>query len=53
MTSQAASIDAERTKRIAELTGVPLVLHGASGVTDEGYRIGIEAGICKITYATS
>jgi len=52
MTSQAASIDAERTKKIAELTGVPLVLHGASGVTDEGYRIGIEAGICKINIAT-
>ncbi len=36
MTSQAAKIDVERTKKIAELTGVPLVLHGASGVTDEG-----------------
>lgn len=52
MTSQAAKIDAERTKKIAELTGVPLVLHGASGVTDEGYKAGIKAGICKINIAT-
>ena len=52
MTSQAAKIDAERTKTIAELTGLPLVLHGASGVTDEGYKAGIKAGICKINIAT-
>lgn len=52
MTAQAAKIDVERTKKIAELTGVPLVLHGASGVTDDGYKEGIKAGICKINIAT-
>lgn len=52
MTTQAAKLDVERIARIRELTGVPLVLHGASGVTDEGYKMGIAAGICKINIAT-
>lgn len=52
MVTQEAKIDAGRVERIRELTGVPLVLHGASGVTDEGYKIGIAAGICKINIAT-
>ncbi len=52
MVTQEARIDHARVARIRELTGVPLVLHGASGVTDEGYRAGIAAGICKINIAT-
>jgi len=52
MTSQEAKIDVERVRKIRELTEVPLVLHGASGVTDEGYKVGIKAGICKINIAT-
>ncbi len=35
----------ERVKAIAEATGVPLVLHGASGNTEEDIRACIKAGI--------
>lgn len=52
MKTQAARLDIERIQKIRELTGIPLVLHGASGVTDEGYAAGIKAGICKINIAT-
>ncbi|NPV79279.1 MAG: ketose-bisphosphate aldolase [Firmicutes bacterium] len=52
MKIQEARLDIDRIKKIKELTGIPLVLHGASGVTDEGYRLGIPAGICKINIAT-
>lgn len=52
MHEQAAQLDISRIKKISELTGIPLVLHGASGVTDEGYSEAIRAGICKINIAT-
>lgn len=52
MKTQEAKLDLERIAKIRALTGIPLVLHGASGVTDEGYRQGIKAGICKINIAT-
>ena len=52
MRTQAASLDIERIKKISELTEVPLVLHGGSGVTDEGYKDAISAGMCKINIAT-
>jgi len=52
MKVQEAKLDIERIQKIMELVGIPLVLHGASGVTDEGYREGIKAGICKINVAT-
>lgn len=52
MREQAAKLDIPRIERISKLVGIPLVLHGASGVTDEGYRDAILAGICKINIAT-
>ncbi len=52
MRQQAAKLDIPRIKKISELVGIPLVLHGASGVTDEGYHDAIPAGICKINIAT-
>ncbi|MCR4427815.1 MAG: ketose-bisphosphate aldolase [Caldiserica bacterium] len=52
MQVQEAKLDIERIQKIRELVGIPLVLHGASGVTDDGYREGIKAGICKINVAT-
>ena len=52
MQVQEAHLDIERIQRIRELVGIPLVLHGASGVTDESYREGIKAGISKINVAT-
>ena len=47
-----AKLDIPRIERIRELTGVPLVLHGASGADDDEVRKGIAAGICKINIDT-
>ena len=43
-------LDLERVKVIAEKTGLPLVMHGGSGVSPEDYRIGIQNGLRKINY---
>lgn len=43
-------LDLDRVKVIAEKTGLPLVMHGGSGVSDEDYRTAIGNGICKINY---
>ena len=47
-----AKLDIPRIEKIRELTGVPLVLHGASGANDEEITKGIAAGICKINIDT-
>ncbi len=41
-----------RIKAIAESVGVPLVLHGGSGTTDEDYRDAIKAGIAEVHVST-
>ena len=43
-------LDLERVKVIAEKTGLPLVMHGGSGVSPEDYRVGIANGLRKINY---
>jgi len=43
-------LDLERVKVIAERTGLPLVMHGGSGVSPEDYRKGIANGLRKINY---
>ena len=43
-------LDLDRVKVIAEKTGLPLVMHGGSGVSDEDYRTAIANGIRKINY---
>lgn len=43
-------LDLERVKVIAEKTGLPLVMHGGSGVSPEDYRTGIANGLRKINY---
>lgn len=43
-------LDLERVKVISELTGLPLVMHGGSGVSPEDYRTGIRNGLRKINY---
>ena len=43
-------LDLERVKVISEKTGLPLVMHGGSGVSDEDYRKAIHNGIRKINY---
>jgi len=45
-------IDFERLARIHQLTGVPLVLHGASGVPDADIRRAIDCGVAKINIDT-
>ena len=43
-------LDLERVKIIAEKTGLPLVMHGGSGVSPDDYRTGIRNGLRKINY---
>ncbi|MBZ4666520.1 class II fructose-1,6-bisphosphate aldolase [Mahella sp.] len=45
-------LDFERLKKIRSMVNVPLVLHGASGVPDEGLRNAVVCGINKINLAT-
>jgi fructose-bisphosphate aldolase class II len=52
MKTQEAQIDVPRIERIRELTNIPLVLHGASGIPNESVRRAIKAGICKINIDT-
>jgi len=47
-----AKLDVPRIEKIRDLTGVPLVLHGASGANDEEVKKGIAAGISKINIDT-
>lgn len=42
----------DRIKEIASVVDIPLVLHGASGLSDEVIRNCIKAGISKINFAT-
>ena len=37
-------------KNCAKATGLPLVMHGGSGVSEEGFKAAIRAGIRKINY---
>lgn len=40
-------------RRIHQLTGgLPLVMHGGSGLSADDYRRAIDAGVCKINYYT-
>ena len=43
-------LDLERVRIISEKTGLPLVMHGGSGVSPEDYRRGIASGLRKINY---
>lgn len=43
-------LDFPRIEKIKELTKVPLVMHGGSGVSEEDYVKAIEKGVRKINY---
>lgn len=43
-------LDFEVVKGCKETTGLPLVMHGGSGVSEEGFRTAIASGIRKINY---
>jgi len=53
MYAQQAQIDTDRIKKIAEATGVPLVIHGATSIGDDCIKKAIEAGICKVNVGTA
>lgn len=52
MLSRDAVLDDDLIARIAAAVDVPLVLHGASGVLDDGMRSAVELGMAKINVAT-
>lgn len=45
-------LDKERLSEIRQIVKVPLVLHGASGVSDQDVKDCIQRGICKVNFAT-
>ncbi len=45
-------LDKERLSEIRKVVDIPLVLHGASGLTDEDVRDCVKRGICKVNFAT-
>ena len=45
-------LDFERISAIAEKTGIPLVLHGGSGLADSDFRTAVQKGICKVNIFT-
>jgi len=45
-------LDIDRLSQIRELVSVPLVLHGATGLSDEIIIECIRRGICKVNFAT-
>lgn len=49
---KAPVLDIKRIEDISKATGIPLVLHGGSGVPDEQLTAAIKAGIRKINFGT-
>ncbi len=45
-------LDKERLSEIKKVVSIPLVLHGASGLSDEDIKDCIRRGICKVNFAT-
>lgn len=45
-------LDKERVSEIKELVSVPLVLHGASGLSEEDVKECVARGMCKVNFAT-
>lgn len=43
-------LDFDVVKNVAEATGLPLVMHGGSGVSEEGFKTAIANGIRKVNY---
>jgi len=45
-------LDKERVSEIKKVVSVPLVLHGASGLSDEDVKECVRRGMCKVNFAT-
>jgi fructose-bisphosphate aldolase class II len=52
MTSRTAELDLDLVTRLRDAAGVPLVLHGSSGVGDAGLAAGVRAGLVKVNVGT-
>ena len=50
--TQRPKIDFARLEKIRNIVDIPLVLHGASDVSDADVRRTIELGVCKVNVAT-
>ena len=46
-------LDFERIRKVMELVGIPLALHGGSGIPDESFTRAIRLGVAKINYFTA
>jgi fructose-bisphosphate aldolase, class II len=53
MTTRDAHLDIELINRLAACVGIPLVLHGSSGVPDGQLRQAVDAGIRKLNVGTA
>lgn len=49
---KAPKLDIDRIRTVKELTGIPLVLHGGSGVPDAEITAAVAAGIRKVNFST-
>jgi len=45
-------LDFQRIADIREATGLPLVLHGGSGLSDDDFRTAVQQGVCKVNIFT-
>lgn len=45
-------LDLDRLSKIRDIVTIPLVLHGASGLSEEAVKESIKRGICKVNFAT-
>ena len=45
-------LDKERVSEVKALVSVPLVLHGASGLSDDDVKECVKRGMCKVNFAT-
>lgn len=45
-------LDFDRITEIADKTGIPLVLHGGSGLSDSDFKMAVSRGICKVNIFT-
>jgi fructose-bisphosphate aldolase, class II len=52
MTERTAALDLELVSEIRDRVQVPLVLHGSSGVPDQGIADAVRAGMTKVNIAT-
>jgi fructose-bisphosphate aldolase class II/tagatose 1,6-diphosphate aldolase GatY/KbaY len=52
MTTRDAHLDEDLIRAISGAVAVPLVLHGSSGVSDDGMRAAIAAGMTKVNVST-